>query len=324
MNIRWRAQQISLCGRYSHMRFKEFMARRRFWITVVAGLALIGVVFSAAVVRVRADAAPPASSSTHPRGPGQLTVRAAADSPYTWNRGTTGSLQWMQPDGQAACCAEVRVYDPGTYDSQALESGERITVAGHQAYSATTDVKNLSGAADRVSKMPTVGWQDKSGEWVTVVNIDSVSARKNPGTDLLTGIAKYVEIGAPADVEVPMHFPAVPGALPLKYVNVGDGTATLGFGGDATRTPWPLQVQASAKGSPDMAPSLRGAPNTTVAGRPAYYFEKSGSMRVPAGGSGLAVEIDTCAVQVTVADRTEITRDDLEKMFEGATFDRCD
>jgi hypothetical protein len=44
---------------------------------------------------------------------------------------------------------------------------------------------------------------------------------------------------------------------------------------------------------------------------------------VPAGGSALLVVIDTCAIQVTVADRTAVTRADLETMLEGATFDEC-
>jgi hypothetical protein len=341
--------------------------RRRAVGAAAAALCLVAVVTAVVplvVNRQRADGPPPASVVVVPyRGPGQLTVRPAPDSGRKWSIGSDGFLQFMTPSfgTMKNCCAEVRVYDPGAYDSRALEGGEKITVAGHPGYRATIEVPD----ADPVPRMPagppgrerpdgtarvlTVGWQDPSGPWVTVLDIGSEAglglATSPDPLSLLLDVAADIRLGAPRDVLVPMHFPAVPGNLPITFadvddISVADGgqLAVLGFGGDPrpsvelfhpsqAEVDTPLTIKAwTANGQAPWTEMAGGPVNTTVAGRPARYYERSGKggVRVPAGGSVLLVEIGSCGIQINVGDRKAITRADLETMFSGATFDECD
>ena len=337
--------------------------QRRRTITAAAAVCLVAVataVIPLAVNRLRADGPAPASVTPY-RGPGQLTVRPAPDSKYGWNLGTDGFLQFMTPSLKGSnstrdCCAEVRVYDPGTYDSRVLRRGERITVGDHPAFRATTRVREgghwLRGPAGSsqgpgaTKDMLTVGWKDPSGAWVTV--LDAGTGLGPPTSldplSLLVDVGADVRLGAPRDVLVPMHFAAVPGNLPITFTDVDDTShpkdgqvAVLGLGGD--RQPavgilrpgyldvdTPLTITAwTANGYAPWIEMLYSPVNTTVAGHPARYYEDdSGSVSVPPGGSVMLVEIGGCGIQIGVKDRTKITRADLEAMFAGATFDKCD
>jgi hypothetical protein len=322
----------------------------------------VAAIVPAAVAGLHADGTAPAA--TRYRGPGQLTVRPAADSTYLWQRGTDGTLQWMSPhrtgkSGDTCCAGVVRVHDPGTYDSTALEAGERITVGGRPAFWAVTRIPNPRAPGATRPGTPaqapaveaaTVGWRDPSGAWVTVVDGDAGTRLRRfhltPAemrTHLLD-VAADVRLGAPQDVLVPMHFPAIPGNLPITFAEVdeidrsGPQMATLGFGGDDTptvdlqhRSYFPVDVDApleiAAWTANGMAPWVEiadGPVNTTVAGRPARYHEKSHSGNVLPGGSTMLVEVGSCGIVIKVRDRTVITRADLEAMFAGATFDDCD
>ncbi|GAA2490690.1 hypothetical protein [Winogradskya humida] len=315
----------------------------------VACLVLIGALVPAAVVRLRADDPLPASS-TPTRAPGQLTVRGAAGSPYTWNRGTDGALQWMTPFRKGGDeGAEVRVYDPGTYDARKLKKGERVTVGDHQAYWGTASVDvhlsgggNWAGTKEGVHLVPTIGWQDESGVWVTVIDAEPSQPRHQPVKDLLLDVATYVEIGPAEDILVPVHFRTIPGNRKITFADVDElpntsGTyqADLGFGGDRTPTvdlyrpsymsiDTPLQIKVMTLGA-GWNEMTYDPVNTTIAGRPARYFEgEAQSVMVPKGGSSLLVEVGTCGILVQVSDRKAIPRSALDTMFKGATFDRCD
>lgn len=332
--------------------------RRRRRVAATAAVACLvvvaGTVVPSVVSRLGTDGSAPTSVPPY-RGPGQLTVRPAPDSTYRWSRGTDGTLQYMRPwaEDTGGCCADVLVYDPGTYDSRALERGERITVAGHPAFWGPTRVGTIPASVPSAGPrgasaapppngrdVPTVGWQDPSGAWVTVVAL----RERGPSGDartVLTEVAADVQLGAPQDVLVPMHFPTIPGDLPITAADVDVEPTTdaprlahLGFGGDREPSmnmmpPWhlnsdaPLQIRAWTADKAPWTELIDGPVNTTVAGRPARYHEQSDSVRVAPGGSALLVEIGSCGIQINVRDRNAITRADLEAMFVGATFDDC-
>ncbi|WP_306205651.1 hypothetical protein [Actinoplanes sp. RD1] len=316
--------------------------RRRRRVAAVAVSACLVLVVAVVVPQVvtRLRATPPAPPAIQPsREPGTLTVRPAAGSALVWSRGIDGTMQWMIPTEQAGKRGKVlvRVFDPGTYDATALQRGERITVGGHAAYRAMTpvDVYTLTDTGydptPRVVEADTVGWQDPSGPWVTVIDRN---AGQGPGSadigPVLLAAAADVRLGAPEDVLVPMHFPAIPDGLPITFAGADEAgpRATLRFGGD----PAPkfglavvtgmivdedLLVTAWSTTSVNWTELIHEPLDTTVAGHPARYTETG-------EGSKLLVDTGSCGIDIIVRDRRAITRAELEAMVAGATFDACD
>ncbi|WP_306205656.1 hypothetical protein [Actinoplanes sp. RD1] len=317
--------------------------RRRRRVTAAAVSACLVAVAVVAVTRLQAEPPPPPAAPAY-RKPGQLTVRPAAGSTSVWRRGSDGTMQWMlpSPDGRRNGFAVVRVYDPGTYDSSALERGEKITVGGHPAFWGTTTIESFS--PDVPPGVLTVGWQDASGAWVTVVNGDIGREDEATTRERLVRTAEEVRLGTPEEAGVPVHFSRIPGDLPLTFSDVStvDAYAKLGFGaGGATpavnigfirgpREGTPLRIEVWQVGSVNWTeattdrPGHAGEFDTTVAGHPAHYYETdSGPYIVRPGASVLTVALGTCGLVVSVKDKTAITRADLETMVAGATVDDC-
>jgi hypothetical protein len=328
--------------------------RRRRRVTAVVATAAVVVAAAAAIpvtARLRADPGLPAA--THYRDPGQLTAAAAEGSAYSWRVGVNGSLQWMSPSqggsrGSTCCAATVRVYDPGSYDATELKNGDEVEVGGHRAWYGTTHITapteppeiDYDGTAD--FEVATLGWQDASGAWVTVVNGQDAPpqflVKGRELRDQMFAIAADVRLTAPRDTLVPMHFPAIPGNLPVSfaYADTRDydsgQQATLGFGGSTgvpllylggsstTGADAPLEISAWTTTLTPWTELMnnRGYQATTIAGHPARY--RAGKD----GGSLLLVDTGSCGIEVKVAQTRRITLDDLNAMFTGATFDRCD
>ncbi|WP_306204947.1 hypothetical protein [Actinoplanes sp. RD1] len=294
----------------------------------------------------------PTPAPGHYRDLGQLTVAPAGGSAYTWRRGTSGALQWMVPfttssKGDTCCAAMVRVYDPGMYDARDLRRGEQVRVAGHAAWFGTTTVTAPTEPpeirSDSVGdfEVPTLGWQDKSGAWVTVINgQDAPEQFRTKGGALraeMFAIAADVRLTAPEDPLVPMHFRKIPGDLPMSFSYADDREfqdgqqATLGFGGDTgvpqlylggsstTGARAPLEISAwTATTTPWTELRDQATPAGKVAGHPAWVAEG------PDGESILLVEAGTCGIEVKAPDPDDIALADRKAMFSGATFDRCD
>jgi hypothetical protein len=333
--------------------------RARGLAAAVCLAALAATVIPAVVARRHADGPPPAAV-THYRGPGQLTVTLAADSKYGFTRSSIGPVQLLSPFRKtdkyhSTCCAQVRVYDPGSYDARELQRGQQITVNGHPAFQGNTSFPLTGpvggqpsggpGAQPRTEQALTVGWKDASGAWVAVVGRGATPIAPQD-VPILLDVAAAVRLTAPHQVLVPMHFPAIPGNLPITYTKVdehdavnGPQKAALGFGGNPRPvgppdTPeqdvsTPLTITSwTADGFAPWIELLYGPVNTTVAGRPARYYERTGqdggSVFVPPDGSVLLVEVGSCGIEIDVQDRTKITRADLDAMFANATFNKCD
>jgi hypothetical protein len=333
--------------------------RARGLAAAVCLAAVAAAVIPAVVARRHADGPPPAAV-THYRGPGRLTVTLAADSKFGFARSSIGPVQLLSPFRKTdkyrlTCCAQVRVYDPGRYDARELQRGRRITVNGHPAFQGNTSFPipgsaggNPSGgpgAQPRSQQALTIGWEDASGAWVTVIGRGATPITP-PDPAAMLDVAAAVRLTAPQKVLVPMHFPVIPGNLPITYTEVdehdavnGPQKAALGFGGNPRPieppdfpvhdVSTPLTITSwTANGSAPWIELLYGPVNTTVEGRPARYYERTeqdgGSVIVPPNGSVMLVEIGSCGIQVVVQDRTKITRADLDAMFTNATFDKCD
>jgi hypothetical protein len=334
--------------------------RRRRRMTAVAASAAVVLVAAAAipvVTHLRATPAQPAV--THYRDADQLTVKPAEGSAFSWRAGSYGALQWMAPyrtsaQGDTCCAAMVLVYDPGAYDPAELRKGEKVTAGGHEAWFGTTRITSFTEPPEIASdstadvEVPTLGWQDGSGAWVTVVNGEDGPPHLLTKGDKLRrqmyAIAADVRLTPPRDILVPMHFPAIPGNLPISFayadVREDDGTtdyktgpqAAVGFGGttgvpsiylggaSTSGSDAPLEIVARTAGQ---APWTDLLTNTierelTAGGHPARYT------RTPWAGGQLLVEIGTCGIEVRTKDPDRFTAEQLAAMFDGATFDACD
>ncbi|WP_305786640.1 hypothetical protein [Symbioplanes lichenis] len=333
-------------GMADRVRAGAHRIRRRRRVTAVAVSASLVLAAGLAVTRLRTEPpAPPAAPAY--REPGRLTVRPAAGSKSVWQQGFDGTMQWLMPseDGTRRGDVVIRVFDPGSYDATALRKGERVSVGGQPAFWAYTPVEatnGLTGARGTVMAA-TVGWQDGSGAWVTVA--DRKAADRTDGLDDPAGVRKalieaagQVRLGPPQGLGVPVHFPAVADDLPMTFADItrqrGNPIARLGFGAGPVpdlsvgfaRGPVPddpLEVTVWTVGKVNWK-ELTGDPvNTTVADRPARYYERNDHLGVPPGGSLLLIEAGTCGLEILVRDRTRITRADLETMLTGATVDDC-
>jgi len=320
--------------------------RRRRRVIAVAGAAIL--VAAAAVVVPLAthhDATGPLPARPAPyRNPGQVTVSLAPGTKFVGVPSADGSRQSMVLV-TGSCCDEVRVYDPGTYDAAALVKGEPVVVAGHPAHYAVV----APPAPDRVTRpVPTVGWQDVSGAWVTVFHSTNSPKPAPAGVrEKVLGLAAKVRLGKPREISVPFHLPAVPRDLPVTYVMAsapglkyfdhiptGDGAlayAKVGFGGDGRPTgataafPPPasvsLMITSWTKGMTILGGYPKGKPTTTVDGHNIWYYD--GPRHLPAPASSLVVQAGTCYVEFLAQDRTKFTKADLIAMLAGATFDDC-
>ena len=320
--------------------------RRRRRVLAVAGAAVL-VAAAAAVVPLatRHDAIEPLPATPAPyRKAGQVTVSLAPGTKFVGVPGVDGSRQSMVLV-TGSCCDEVRVYDPGTYDATTLKRGEPVVVAGHPAHYAIV----APPAPDRISwPVPTVGWQDVSGAWVTVFHSAGNQKPAPAGVrEKVLGLAAKVRLGKPREISVPFHLPAVPRDLPVTYVMAsapglkyfdhiphGDGRlayAKVGFGGDGRPTgateafPPPasvsLMITSWTKGMTFLTDYPKGKPTTTVDGHDVWYYQ--GPRHMPAPAASLVVRAGTCYVEFLVRDRTKITKADLIAMLAGATFDDC-
>lgn len=335
--------------------------KRRRAIGAVVAVCLLAVAVTFVPAALSRRHGPPPASIPFYRAPGQMTLSGAPDPEFTWSTGTEGTTQFMTALSTTKqdfneCCAEVRVHDPGTYDSHQLRAGQPITVAGHSGFRAMTRAVQSNAAPDGPSGAPvighpvyrqalTVGWQDASGAWVTVLDSGYLTGDRVPPdrVPLLLHVAADVRLTPPQDVLVPVHFSHPPGGRTVTFVQTSDvasnhPSVSMGLGAtSATALPLsrpsardmdqPLQIRAGNAADWNWSGPTYGAVNTTVAGHPARYYEyadNEGSVSLNPGSSILLMVAGTCGVQVDVRDSQVITRADLEKMFTGATFDRCD
>jgi hypothetical protein len=326
--------------------------RRRRVATAAAVIALVGI--ATAVPRLitgpRVDPpAPPAATAPGKRAMGQLTVSLAEGSNVKAYPGLDGTVQTMVLD-TPRCCTEVRVYDPGTFSGTGLTTGTPVEVNGHQAWYAvlTMHSPGVSPRADDYTlRLPTVGWLDASGAWVTVYHFDQPGQQAPADVKTrLVEAADMVRIGPPKPVVVPFHFRSLPDRLRVTYADLRylaeprttDPYLEIGLGGSGEPvtaiTGWPqpsvvppLQVTAKTLQQAKKNNDPLADPNLTVGGFPAWYFEgpqpPSEFPFLLAGQSLMNVKAGTCYVQVRVEDHTSITKSELTHMFDGATFDDC-
>jgi hypothetical protein len=329
--------------------------------TVAAGLAVV-IAVGTPVALGRSRTADPLPAAPSPyRGPGDWTVRLEPDPDrFVLERRIEGAGQVLAVRYRDVAnrdqAASVKVYDPGTYDSAWLESGERITVDGHPAFYTLTVTSRPTGPAtdpsvQRALKrsqqlegegVAVIGWQDRSGAWVTVGGTRSRAA--------LQKLAEAVRLGPPQRTTSPVQFGRVPDGMRLGYILTEDATNgpeissfTAGIGFTTQRSPAPLRpgfalpwdldsdtalsvlVQPkSGTGWAELVDGRLAAPQwRTIAGHRAWYAPEGTRAFSAGSGDHLLVEAGKCGVVITAAGSGRISYDELARTLAGMAFADC-
>ncbi|GIJ50088.1 hypothetical protein Val02_69740 [Virgisporangium aliadipatigenens] len=217
----------------------------------------------------------------------------------------------------------LTVVDPGAFDPTPLLGGEPVTLGNRTGYY-LSDPPTDSGPR-------LVALRDPSGAWLLV-----------SGEDLRDGLlnaAAQVRLGPPRPLAMPFRLGYRPPGIDVGTARVDLGGApgwaqtNLGFGGSAT-APIPSMFDWGREGSQlivnvsslpaPLEEMLPDEPNTTVAGRPAWWYERPvGRVNVGPKGALLAVRFPTCLFTVTVLDRARFPRAELERIVAGADVRDC-
>ena len=300
--------------------------RRALGAAVAAGLvALAAVAVPLTTARLRAAeqvATPPPYRVLHEL---TLTIQGLGKW-WALQHGTDSAKQFLivrnKETGARNFGGTISAYDPGAYDSAALERGEKLEVGGHRAY--------LTGQS--ATAVPQLGWRDGSGVWITIMG-----PKDRAGLIELAGI---VRLGPPRPVTGPVQFGRLPGGLPLQYAAIADETpgqadwglyARLGFAAaghtpdsegrlDLTVTAEPVTNEGWKEIG--VQPVLGGTDKKrtpqweTIGGQKAWYLADG-------PGAHLWIETPTCGVTITVPDLGKISYAELVATVAAMTFSSC-
>ncbi|MBL7253490.1 hypothetical protein [Paractinoplanes lichenicola] len=315
-------------------------------VTVVAVAAAMAV---PSVVRSYSAEPPPpnpAGPMTYYREPYEHTLELASNPTYfTMLHGTQGKTQFLvarslknsSRDGGGT----VAVHDPGTFDPTRLRRGEQVTVQGHPAHyvdkleePAPTDSPSTGPGGTPYRIGPAVGWQDPSGAWVIVYeSVDRAS---------LLRLAQTVRLTAPHTAKAPVRFGWVPDDLPVSYTESRDVAehgveAQIGLGNpdEAPDQSSPFFMMPYSTPLSVIALPMEGImtmwgedyakrPMKLIAGHKTWYIEGNGGPFNNKDGSQLLIDAGSCAVTLTVKDRTAIPYAALDRMVQNMIIGTCD
>ncbi|MEV6302770.1 hypothetical protein AB0M02_25380 [Actinoplanes sp. NPDC051861] len=314
--------------------------RRRRRILTGTGTALAIVLVSVAVPLFLRQPAPAPSPPAAPpsRSAAQLSVELVPGSAFQiTTRGGTEDSQWAtvratvdiesarpgRPGANEG--ADVIVHDPGTYDPAVLQRGEPVTVAGRPGWyveslpSVVIVPLDLPAAAG-----PAVGFQDPSGAWVTVGDVEAEETARQH----LIEIGNQVRLAEPIEAGAPFQFGWLPEGLPVSRVRqLPMGPAvTFGFGPVSGRDVALSVTAQSSVGDRDWPMIKDGMPDTvTVNGNTVRYAARPNAVWTgPDTGADMTVEVGTCVFYFHVLDRERLSRPDLLRIVEHARFTSCD
>jgi hypothetical protein len=321
------------------------------WLTGVAAMLVIGgAAVTVGMIRLqRGDAeANPGAAAPEAQVParkaGQITVDLDPTSGFVAAvRGTDATRQFVTArdfspgvEGKSGRYAgEVTAFDPGEFDGSALERGEVITVAGHDArYVADYTFARLTDGG-KPHRTPLVGWQDPSGVWLLVYR----DAGQKVGRDVLQRLAASVTLAPPREVRTPFRLGTVPAGLAATYVrsveDERDGRGgTVGLS-EPTRPESQAAVYAAAPAGITVSVAASGRDEkwaaekatltgrTTAGGHDAWYDTGRNPLSRGSTGGVLVVETDHCVIRLTAADRDQVSRADLEAMVADMAIGDC-
>ena len=314
------------------------------WSGVAAVLAIGGVTAAVGLIRLQSDddPAPPVAEPTvvtPARRADQITLDIDPTAGFVAAlRGTDATRQFITARNFAEggrYGGEVSAYDPGSFDAAPLRGGQAVDVNGNDAwYVPAYSFASLS-AQDAAVKSPAIGWQDPSGIWLLVYAGPGERASRE---DLIR-LAESVTLAAARELRTPFRLGTPPDGLAVTYVRSDeDGADRGGMAGlsDPRRKASsaaiydgaPYGVTVSIVASPRDAEwnaekSTLSGRRSTVAGHPAWYSEGKNMLSPEGNGSALVVETDGCVLKLRTADRTAISRAELNRTVEEMTIGDC-
>ncbi|HET6532299.1 MAG TPA: hypothetical protein VFH03_17070 [Actinoplanes sp.] len=319
---------------------------RAVWLAGAAAVLVIGGV-AAAVGAARlpdGEPEPPVAAvdPPPPRRPDQLTIDINPVLGFvTTVRGTDATRQFVSTrdvsPGTGAggrYAGEVSAYEPGSFDAAPLRDGEVVDVSGHDArYVPEYGFAALS-PDDAPHSSPAVGWADPSGVWLLVY----VAPGERATRDDLIRLAESVTLAPPREVRLPFRLGALPDRLAVTYVRANeqaDGRGGMVALSDPRRkassaavyngAPYGATVSIFAE-TPDAEWAAEKRTLTgrrTVAGHPAWYAEGRNMLSPEGNGSALTVDTGRCVIRLRTADRTAISRAELDRTLAEMTIGDC-
>ena len=245
-------------------------AARRWAIPLAAAAAVAVIAVPVAFVRVGHHSTP---AGDQPGGvPLAFTFSVAPVSGWRVTPEAIGATYQdaVIAQGDNDMFGDVTVSAPGAFDPGPIESGEQVTINGHQGYFGESVPVNSPGG----KPMPTVAWQVATDQWATVtISGQGIDVR---GVELQ--IARAVSLTAPTPIRLPFRT----GWLPDTAQSVtGARSAVPPSGNWSTfmqlgRSDSSLEISAYAAPSGSTDPAGPFEPNTTVGGHPAQYSPRFG------------------------------------------------
>jgi hypothetical protein len=278
---------------------------------LLSGTATALAILAGAVSFLRPTAPEPDAVAQAPyRSAGQLSVAIAEGSPFRIIRqtGEAGKqTAWIRNIGDLTAKlpgeddenfgGNAEIFDPGVYDPTELRKGQKVTVAGHDAWFDPTG-------------MPIVGWEDPSGAWVVLTGSSRPEAVE---------VAADIRLVTPEAPRTPYRIGWIPGGRAPSHVRYEMGAATIEFGPRRE-----LKVQALPSTDPDWKTIQPGLPEpTTIGSATVWRMDQPNGMFTGENGSNIAMRYWDCLIYVTVADRTEIPFAEVTRMLESMTVTSC-
>jgi hypothetical protein len=323
------------------------------WLTAAVAALVLGIAaVTLGVLQLQRDEPEPPPVAVLPAGApvgrnqGQVTVDLDPTSGYVAAvRGTDATRQFVTAKdfqfaagvGTGRYGGEVTAFDPGTFDARGLQSGENVTINGHDArYVPSYDFAERSDGDGKPLRTAVVAWQDPSGVWVLTY---ADAGQKVERQDLLR-LAASVTIAPPRDLRTPFRLGTdLPDGLITTYVRSEEDQAarrsgTVGLSRPGRKSSRAAVYAGSPRGmrvsvfasAPDPAWAQEKAAMTgrfTAVGHPAWYVTGTNPLSAPGAGGRLVVETEHCVLSLLTADRQKTGRDDLERIVQGMAIGDC-
>ncbi|MEU4695072.1 hypothetical protein [Actinoplanes sp. NPDC023714] len=319
---------------------------------VLQGAATVVAVAVAAVtvpLALRQDTAPPAAEAPPFRDVTQLSLTTVPGSDFVvpWRQSVPGEESGLVSH-RAELTAErpeeltvnqgagFEVFDPGAYDPANLRAGTPVTVADRQAWYVPDlpieeDMTPFDGvSAPAGSTGPALGWQETSGAWVLLFRRHLTASTRAE----LIEVARNVRIQDPLrQVAAPYRFGWLAPGLRVAGLQVRDlrqlsGAATVAYDyGDDRPAGRPAMIVYAGAAAGDRDWEMIDKELTTprkAGGHDVWYLEEPNRALEPVdGGSIVVVDTGRCHIQLNIADRTRIPKQDAVRMAEELTATDC-